>query len=122
MILGLGGIKNSRQHAVATASLLNRIRPNQIAALTLMVLDNTPLAAELGNKTFQLPDALGFLTELRILVEKLTVDRIQFMANHRSNYLPISGRLARDKGRILDEIDQAILGYTDLVPERLRAL
>jgi radical SAM superfamily enzyme YgiQ (UPF0313 family) len=122
VILGLGGVKNSRQHATATASLLNRINPNQIAALTLMVLDNTPLAEQVDDTTFELPDALGFLTELRILVEKLTVDRIQFMANHRSNYLPISGRLARDKGRILDEIDQALLGYTDLVPDRLRAL
>jgi radical SAM superfamily enzyme YgiQ (UPF0313 family) len=122
VILGLGGVKNSRQHATATASLLNSINPNQIAALTLMVLDNTPLAEQVDDTTFELPDALGFLTELRILVEKLTVDRIQFMANHRSNYLPISGRLARDKGRILDEIDQALLGYTDLVPDRLRAL
>ena len=122
VILGLGGVKNSRQHAMATASLLNSINPNQIAALTLMVLDNTPLAEQVHDTTFVLPDALGFLTELRILVEKLTVDRIQFMANHRSNYLPISGRLARDKGRILEEIDQAISGYTDLVPDRLRAL
>ncbi len=122
VILGLGGVKNSRQHAMATASLLNSINPNQIAALTLMVLDNTPLAEQVDDTTFVLPDALGFLTELRILVEKLTVDRIQFMANHRSNYLPISGRLARDKGRILEEIDQAISGYTDLVPDRLRAL
>lgn len=122
VILGIGGFKYSEKHASATASLLNRISPNQIAALTLMVLENTPLARQVHNKTFLLLDASGYLNELRTLVENLSLDRVQFMANHSSNYLPISGRLARDKERILLEIDQAILGYTDLVPDRLRAL
>lgn len=122
VILGIGGFKYSEKHASATASLLNRISPNQVAALTLMVLENTPLAGQVHNKTFHLLDAPGYLNELRSLVENLSLDRVQFMANHSSNYLPISGRLARDKERILSEIDQAILGYTDLVPDRLRAL
>jgi radical SAM superfamily enzyme YgiQ (UPF0313 family) len=122
VILGLGGVKHSTQHASATSSLLNRISPNQIAALTLMVLENTPLAERVANKTFQLPDTLGLLSELRTLVRGLTVDRVQFMANHSSNYLPISGRLARDRERILFEIDQALSGETDLVPDHLRAL
>ncbi len=122
VILGLGGVKNSTHHASATATLLNKISPNQIAALTLMVLENTPLAELVENKTFHLPDTLGFLSELRTLVRGLTVDRVQFMANHSSNYLPISGRLGRDKERILYEIDQALSGYTDLVPDHLRAL
>ena len=122
VILGIGGFKYSEKHASATASLLNRISPNQVAALTLMVLENTPLARQVHNKTFHLLDAPGYLIELRTLVENLSLDRVQFMANHSSNYLPISGRLARDKDRILSEIDQAIMGYTDLVPDRLRAL
>ena len=122
VILGLGGVKNSTRHASATASLLNKISPNQIAALTLMVLENTPLAEQVANKTFHLPDTLGLLSELRTLVRGLTVDRAQFMANHSSNYLPISGRLARDRERILYEIDQALSGETDLVPDHLRAL
>lgn len=122
VILGIGGFKYSERHASATASLLNRISPNQVAALTLMVLENTHLAAQVHNKTFQILDAPGYLSELRILVQNLSLDRVQFMANHSSNYLPISGRLARDRERILSEIDQAILGYTDLVPDRLRAL
>ena len=122
VILGLGGVEHSTQHASATASLLNKISPNQIAALTLMVLENTPLAERVENKTFHLPDTLGLLSELRTLVRGLTVDRVQFMANHSSNYLPISGRLARDRERILYEIDQALSGETDLVPDHLRAL
>ncbi len=44
VILGIGGVARSMKHALATAALLNKVGPNQIAALTLMILDNTPIA------------------------------------------------------------------------------
>lgn len=122
VILGIGGVARSMKHALATAALLNKVGPNQIAALTLMVLDNTPIAQAVANNSVLIPDAPAILKELRTLVKSLKVDRVQFMANHSSNYLPISGRLARDKTRILSEIDQAIGGYRDLVSDRLRTL
>ena len=44
------------------------------------------------------------------------------MANHASNYLPIAGRLGRDKDAILATIDQAMNGRIALTPEFYRAL
>ena len=122
IILGLGGIQRSRQHATATAALLNQIKPNQIGALTLMVLGNTPLATQIEDGTFHPLDSTGSLQELRMLLSALTLDRVQFMANHSSNYLPLSGRLSRDKDRLLSLVDQAIEQGTELVAEDMRSL
>ncbi len=122
VILGLAGRLGWQHHARQTAALLDRIRPNQIAALTLMVLDNTPLARRIAAGSFILPDATLMLRELQELLGNLQVDRVQFMANHASNYLPLTGRLQRDKPRLLAAIEAALAGQTALQPERLRAL
>lgn len=121
VLSGLGQIKKSELHAVKTAEVLNIMQPNQIAALTLMPLDNTPLGQHYLEGTFELPSPAGIMRELRQLVENLNCPS-QFHANHASNYLPIVGRLGRDKEKLLQQIDQAIGGYCQLKPERYRSL
>jgi radical SAM superfamily enzyme YgiQ (UPF0313 family) len=122
VLLGLGGRKGSLQHARHSASVLNLMRPKQIAALCLMPLSNTPLGAEYEAGDFQLPDAQGMLLELRELLVNIDCNPVQFMANHASNYLPLSGRLMRDHDAMLTTINQALQGSHPLVPEYFRAL
>ncbi len=123
VLLGIAGVADSLQHARATAHVLAAMAPNQIAALTLMVMDNTPLGKQVRSGEFTLPDSKTILTELRELVSCLDVKRpCQFQANHASNYLSINCRLPRDKGRIVTEIDTALAGGRALRPEFMRAL
>ncbi len=122
VLLGLGGVKRSLQHARESARVLSLMRPKQIAALCLMPLSNTPLGAEYEAGNFQLPDAKGMLLELRELLSNIHCDPVQFMANHASNYLPLSGRLMRDRDAMLETVNQALLGSQALVPEHFRAL
>ena len=122
VLLGLAGPELSQQHAVLTATALNAISPQQIAALTLMVLSNTPLGQDERNGKFKMIDPDMILEELHALISHLHVNRSQFYANHASNYLPLSGRLPKDKNRILSEIEQAMTGKKTLVSEHLRAL
>jgi radical SAM superfamily enzyme YgiQ (UPF0313 family) len=122
VLLGLGGKELSGQHARHTGQVLSQMAPRQIAALTLMPLTGTPLGDEVAAGSFLLPDALAMLRELREMVEYIECDKVQFMANHASNYLPISGRLGRDKDAILATIDQAIHGKIALTPEFYRGL
>ncbi len=119
-LLGIAGIRYSLHHAADTAVVLNKIVPNQIAVLTLMVLPNTELGKEGSN--FQMPDQLGLFQELRTLIHGLEVGRSLFQANHASNYFTLDGRLPRDKEKFLATVDQAITGNLDLKPEILRRL
>ena len=122
VLLGIGGAERSLRHARATASLLNRIRPNQIGALCLMVLENTELGRACSKKEFIELSAEETVRELKELISGLTLDRVQFMANHASNYLPISGRLQKDKQKFLMNIDQALADPSKFVSPHLRAL
>lgn len=122
VLLGLGGIKKSLQHARESGRVLTEMQPRQIAALCLMPLANTPLGNSLVTGDFQLPDAHGMLRELQELIQTINYNPVQFMANHASNYLPLSGRLTRDRAAMLETIDQALRGNQELVPEQFRAL
>ena len=122
VLLGIGSVERSLQHARATAQLLNRIQPNQIAALCLMVLDNTELGILREKEQFIELSAQETTRELREMIAGLTLDKVQFMANHASNFLPLSGRLAKDKQKLLSKIDQALGDPTQFVPPHLRAL
>jgi len=122
VLLGIGGIERSHSHARRTAETLNKMQPNQVAALTLMVLETTPLAQRVQSGCFTVPDRQQLLQELYTLIDNLFLDRCQFHSNHASNYLPIEGRLPRDKNNLLHSINQALAGLTPLVPESMRGL
>lgn len=122
VLLGLAGNQFSQQHAVATGKALTKMAPNQIAALTLMPLPHTKLYDEMVTGDFTLPDSITILHELRTIVQHIAIDRVQFFANHASNYLHLSGRLQKDREKFLKLIDDAISGDIPLVQENWRAL
>ncbi len=121
-LLGVAGEELSKAHAIETGRVLNEIAPSQIAVLTLMVLPNTPLAKEEQDGRFRMPSPHILLTELRTMIATITVDRTQLHTNHASNFLPLEGRLRRDKEMMLATIDLALSGKIGLVPEGLRRL
>jgi len=124
VILGLGGIKYSNQHAVNTAAMLNKSQPGQIAALTLMIVQGTPIFRMQQNNEFVLPDKFGLLKELLLLLENLDDFRCLFFSNHASNYLPINARFPKDKPEIINSIKDIINTKNEkaLKPEFLRDL
>lgn len=122
VLLGIAGNRDSQAHAQATAEVLNQMRPNQVAALTLMFLANTPLVLAFREGSFELPDQRALLLELRTLLAHLTLERAQFQANHASNYFELDGRLSRDRIEMIDQIDKALAGAVTLKPEYRRAL
>ncbi len=122
VLLGIAGIAHSEIHASESGRVLTEMKPNQIAALTLILLENTPLYGEALSGAFQLPDQKMLLAELKTMVKSINLDRVQFQANHASNYLPISGRLLKDKIRILQIIEDGLAGRQHLKAEYQRAL
>ncbi|MGE4560815.1 MAG: radical SAM protein, partial [Desulfobulbus sp.] len=63
-LLGIAGAALSLEHARATAEVLNRMQPHQIAVLTLMLLPNTPLYRLASKGRFRMPDQAGLFLEL----------------------------------------------------------
>ena len=122
VLLGIGGIEFSEDHALMTAKTLNEMRPNQVAALTLMILESSLLYDEFNKGNFKLPSRSQLLKELQIIVSNLCLDRCQFHSNHGSNYLPLEGRLPRDRELLLRSITLALADQSRLIPESLRAL
>jgi radical SAM superfamily enzyme YgiQ (UPF0313 family) len=122
VLLGIGGLDRSQQHALATARVLNFMRPNQIAALTLMPMAGTPLHDQIRQGDFTLPDELALLRELQTMLQHLELDKVQFQANHASNFLPLDCRLQRDKAATMTMITKALAGDIPLMPDYLRGL
>jgi radical SAM superfamily enzyme YgiQ (UPF0313 family) len=121
-LLGIAGATLSLEHAAATAAVLNRMRPHQIAVLTLMLLGNTPLYRQMQAGHFILPDQHQLFCELRCLLAGLDSFPTQFHANHASNYFSLNGRLPRDREKMLATIDQALAGMLQLKTESCRSL
>jgi radical SAM superfamily enzyme YgiQ (UPF0313 family) len=121
-LLGAGGRERSEAHARASGRLATAMDPRFLSTLTLTVVPGTPLATLEGQGRFELPDVRGLLTELRWFVEEAHPSGAIFRANHASNYLPIGGRLPRDRETILAAVDAALRGKVPLRPEWARGL
>jgi len=121
-LLGAGGLDRSAEHAEASARLATAMNPRFLSCLTLTVVPGTPMAKLEETGRFELPDIRGLLTELRTFVAGAAPDDAIFRTNHASNYLPLEGRLPRDRDRIVEALDAALQGRLSLRPEWARGL
>lgn len=122
VLLGAGGVERSRAHAERTAALVTAMDPAYLAALTLTIVPGTPLARLAASGRFALPPVPALLGELRTIVAEARPRDAVFRTNHASNYLPLGGRLPRDRERIVALLDDALAGRIPLRPESARGL
>lgn len=124
VMLGVGGVEFSAEHAHATASLLTEMDPPFVGALTTTVVPGTPLHAQVRRREWVLPDAFGMLAELEILVAQSRLSACRFSSNHASNYLPVRCELSRDRDQVLRVIRDVIArrDQHQLRPEWMRGL
>jgi radical SAM superfamily enzyme YgiQ (UPF0313 family) len=134
LINGLGGANNlelSRNHALHSADLVNRICPDDdrtwyIAFLSLMIPSGTEIFKQKTKGQFKEMGPEGILRELKIFIENINFHNKNancvFRSNHASNYLPIKGVLERDKKKILDVIEFGLENKDTLRPEFYRGL
>lgn len=124
VLLGIGGVTLSEQHARNTATALSEMDPPYVGALTTTIVPGTPLAELAARGEFELPSKFRMLEELRELVGGSEFSDCRFSSNHASNYLPLRGQLPRDKAAMLGVLDEVIARGDErlLKPERLRGL
>jgi radical SAM superfamily enzyme YgiQ (UPF0313 family) len=122
MLLGAGGVDRTEQHASESARLITEMDPEFLSALTLTIIPGTPIHRMMEKGKFELPSVHGLLKEMRTIVAESNPTSAIFRTNHASNYLPVEGRLPRDRDRIVSTIDAALRGEIPLRPEYWRAL
>ncbi|MCP4196834.1 MAG: radical SAM protein [Proteobacteria bacterium] len=125
VLLGIGGVELSREHAVDTGKLLSQMSPDYVGALTVMILPGTELERQHLEGVFKLPDKFGLLEELKLIIENMDMKRKCFFAsNHASNYLPVKATLPDDKAELLKAFERILKDKDEkiLKPEFMRAL
>jgi len=124
VILGLGGVERSERHALATADVLSKMNPEFGAALTLTVVENTPMHDLVEGGRFHPISPFQSLKELRTIIANLTVSDCFFSSMHASNYLTIRGTLPQDRDKMLATLDRVLeRGDASMLrPEGLRGL
>lgn len=124
ILLGVGGIEKSVEHALDTAKILTDLDPDYAGALTLMLIPDTPLYEEYIAGQFVMPDTFGYIKELYLIIANANFTNCYFTSNHASNYLPIRAFLPRQKEKILKMISSVIeeKDSSKIRPEHLRGL
>jgi len=124
VILGLGGIEGSQNHALSTAKILSDIDPDFAGTLTILLVPGTPLHKDCKEGRFSLISPFQSLEELKLIIQNSHFSNCFFTANHASNYLPIKAWLPQQKAEVIKLIDDVLAkrDMSQLRPEFTRAL
>jgi radical SAM superfamily enzyme YgiQ (UPF0313 family) len=122
VLLGIAGKAFSKEHALATGSLLTGMDPHFVGALTVMVLPNTTLGEACARGEFTPLTVPELLDELGNMLSATQLSRGLFYSNHASNYLPVKVRFPEGKEPALKLIQKALEGQVNLRPEWMRGL
>ena len=124
VLLGIGGVEGSQRHAKDTGTVLSKMDPDFVGALSLMVVPGTPIERELQTGQWALPTPFGLIEELQTMITHCEFSHCFFASNHASNYLPLKIQMPEQKEEALRRIRE-VLQRKDprlLRPEYLRAL
>ena len=113
VVLGLGGRKMWREHAIETAKVLTQIDADFIRVRTLTIKQGMPLYDEIENGNFTRATDEEIVEEERLLIEHLDCHSY-FVSDHITNLLQeVEGKLPEDKERMLASIAK----FQSLSPE-----
>ena len=102
---GLGGQEMWREHALATAGVLNQINPHFIRLRSLRVPQRVPLYRNLQDGSFSMQTDDMLAEEIKLFIENIDGITSTVTSDHIMNLLEeVSGKLPEDKDRMLTVI------------------
>ncbi len=106
VILGMGGRKMWREHALETARVLNEINPDFIRVRTMTIRAGMPLYDDAVSGNFIRSTDEEIVAEERLLIENLECNS-SFFSDHIINLLQeVEGKLPEDKKKMLAVISR----------------
>ena len=121
VISGLGGKENWEEHAKETASAINKINPDYLGLLTLMVEPGTELWNQVESGEFSILTPYEIAQETLLMLEHLDCQGCVFRSNHASNYVSLKGTLNQDRIGMIKVLENA-LNDGDFKEEWMRRL
>ncbi|MCG9731038.1 radical SAM protein [Shewanella sp. Isolate13] len=110
VMIGLGGSgEQSKQHAIQTAELINKMNPYLLGLLTTVAIEGTPLYRQVEKGDFTLLDPYEVLEEVKDLLQTLSREELLIDSTHGSNLLPMKGSLRAIRAGVFDKIDHTLL-------------
>lgn len=104
---GLGGKRWWREHALATAEVLNRINPDFIRLRSLRVARSTPLYEKMMDGEFEILEDDEVVREIGLFIKALEGIASTLTSDHIMNLLEeVAGTLPQDKERMLGMISR----------------
>jgi len=107
LLNGLGGRLLSQQHAANSARLINLTQPEFLATLVV----SFPQGEDRFRQAFPQWEPLNqqeLFVEMLQFLQALELKRTVFRSDHASNWLILKGVLGAEKGRLLQEVQNAI--------------
>ena len=117
VLLGLGGKDRWEEHAKETARVINETRPEFVRIRRLWSHPLSELGQRIQSGEFHEQTPEGTVKELRLLMDRITVEGPYLTCDHANNYLPLHGRFLKDKQALLETADR-FLGQPEEVRER----
>lgn len=109
VLLGLAGRgPRSQEHALATAKIINEMKPQYLAALTVTPVPGTAFYRRIKNGELELLDPFETLEEMKWMFENISIDNLKFVGTHASNYLPVTGTLQKDRDKMLAMVGEVL--------------
>ncbi len=124
ILIGAGGKKRLKEHAVESAKVCNKANPDFIRLRTLVVQHGSLLEEKMKSGNYIPTSPVEKLEEVKIFLENLKVDKCELASDHFTNYIwvgsnivyrGIYGILPDAKNEMLDIINKTLefLAITD---------
>lgn len=113
IINGLGGKRYSKQHALKSAEIINKLQPKFLSTLTLSL----PFGQEHFQNRFmgdyKQQTVKELFEELLLFIDNINAENVIYRSDHVSNNLVLKGVLSKDKNQLIDVLKDAIESTPD---------
>lgn len=123
LILGLGGENLREEHIKGSIDVINRINPDYLSFLTLIIEEGTKLYDQVKSGEFKPTSPIDDIREIKEIITGTNLDNCITRSNHASNYVSVKGTLGEDKEKIIRNLNDflsdsdmvsRVIGYKDM--------
>jgi radical SAM superfamily enzyme YgiQ (UPF0313 family) len=122
VLIGAGGKKRFKEHAIESAKVCNKVNPDFIRLRTLVVHHGSILEEKMKESKYNPTSPLEKLKEVKIFLENLDVKKCELASDHFTNYIWIgSDIIYRGIYGVLPKDKQDMVDYLECILQNLES-